>query len=114
VKDVTEILKASDVFVLPSSVREGLSISLLEAMAARRPVVVTDIGGNRETVEWQTGIVVPRGLGGARRNSAASDPALARTLGDAARAKVDREFGVSRMIRQTEDLYDALLAGKRP
>jgi glycosyltransferase involved in cell wall biosynthesis len=116
-RDVPEILKASDVFVLPSSVREGLSISLLEAMASRRPVVVTDVGGNRETVgDGKSGIVVPPADSDALADGVLRvlrDPALARRLGDAARARVDGEFGVARMVRQTEDLYEGLLAGKR-
>ena len=116
-RDVPEILKASDVFVLPSSVREGLSISLLEAMACRRPVVVTDVGGNRETVgDGRSGLIVPPADSAALAEAILvllRDRALAHTLGEAARARVDREFSVSRMIRQTEELYEALLAGKR-
>ena len=116
-RDVPEILKASDVFVLPSSVREGLSISLLEAMASRRPIVVTDVAGNRETVgHGRSGLVVSPADSAALAEAILKllqDPDLARRLGAAARAKVDEEFSVSRMVRQTEELYEGLLAGKR-
>jgi glycosyltransferase involved in cell wall biosynthesis len=112
-RDVPEILSATDVFVLPSSLREGLPISLLEAMAARRAVVVTDIGGNRETVEdGVSGRVVPPADAQALAQACAEvlrDPSLAASLGRAARAKVEREFSVARMVRQTEELYDTVL-----
>ncbi len=113
-RDVPEILAASDVFVLPSSVREGLSISLLEAMAARRPAVVTDIGGNRETVEdGVSGRVVAPADAPALAAAFAEllhDPAYAGRLGRAARERVERDFSVSRMVRETSDLYEATLA----
>src|SRR5262249_29176632 len=56
---VLEELRAADIFVLPS-LSEGLSNSTLEAMAVGLPVVVTDVGGNREIVEHGvSGFVVP-------------------------------------------------------
>ncbi len=113
-RDVPEILAASDVFVLPSSVREGLSISLLEAMAARRPAVVTDIGGNRETVEdGVSGRVVAPADASALAAACAEllrDGAYAERLGRAARERVERDFSVARMVRETSDLYQATLA----
>ena len=116
-RDVPEILKITSVYVLPSSVREGLSISLLEAMASRRPVVVTDVGGNRETVgHGRSGLVVPPADSDALAEAVLKllrDPDLARRLGDSARARVDEDFSVSRMVRQTEELYEELLAEKR-
>ncbi len=57
--DVPLLLQLMDIFVL-SSLAEGLSLSILEAMAAGKPVVVTDVGGNREIViNGETGFVVP-------------------------------------------------------
>jgi glycosyltransferase involved in cell wall biosynthesis len=115
-RDVPAILKASDVFVLPSSVREGLSISLLEAMAASRPVVVTDVGGNRETVEnRRSGIVVPPADADALGDAVLEvlrDADLARGMGAAARARVESDFSDTRMVRETEELYETLWAGK--
>lgn len=113
-RDVPEILAASDVFVLPSSVREGLSISLLEAMASRRPAVVTDVGGNRETVEdGVSGRVVAPGDAAALASAFAEllrDRAYAERLGRGARERVARNFSVDRMVRETSELYGATLA----
>ena len=115
-RDVPELLHASDVFVLPSSVREGLSIALLEAMASRRSVVATDIGGNRELVEdGVTGVVVSPGDSDALAAGVLKvlqDKRLAQTMVAAARLKVEREFGVGRMVTETEDLYTALVEQK--
>jgi len=58
--DVHRLMPAADVFVL-SSVSEGISVTLLEAMAARIPIVATDVGGNPEVVEHDaTGLLSPR------------------------------------------------------
>src|SRR5690606_8224798 len=57
--DVPDLLRASDVFVLPSH-REGLPVGLMEAMACGLPVITTDIRGAREVVgHGRAGIVVP-------------------------------------------------------
>src|SRR5207247_4723912 len=59
--DVPELLAACDVFAL-TSISEAASMTILEAMRAARPVVVTDVGGNRELVTpGQTGLLVPAG-----------------------------------------------------
>jgi len=115
--DVPEILQATDILVLPSTLREGLSISLLEAMAARRPVVASDVGGNRETIgDSGAGLVVPpadsRSLTEALE-ALLADPEKARRMGEAGRAKVERDFDIRRMVRQTETIYTDLLADRR-
>ncbi len=90
-RDVPGLLAAADLFVL-SSVREGLSLSLLEAMRAGRAVVTTDAGGSREAVaDGVTGRVVPPGdaaaLAAAIRRLR-DDPALRARLGAQARQDV--------------------------
>ena len=115
--DVPEILRATDILVLPSTLREGLSISLLEAMAARRPVVASDVGGNRETIgDSGAGLVVPpadsRSLAVALE-ALLADPERAHRMGEAGRAKVERDFDIRRMVRQTETIYTDLLADRR-
>ena len=60
-EDVRPFLSAADFFVL-SSISEGISIALLEAMAAGLPAVATDVGGNREVIlQGETGLLTPAG-----------------------------------------------------
>jgi len=118
-RDVGDLLEACDVFAL-SSEREGLSVTLLEAMRAGRPVVATRVGGNPEAVaDGVTGRIVPPG------DPAALAEALGGLLADAARraefGRAARErwralFTAERMVRETETLYRALLnrRGMRP
>lgn len=107
-RDVPEILAAADIFVLPS-VSEGMPISILEAMAASRPVVATRVGGVPDLVsEDETGIVVP-----ARDPEAlsaalirlADDPALAGGMGAAGRQRLDASFSAQAMVTRTAVLY---------
>jgi len=112
--DVAAILAASTVAVLPS-LSEGLSNSLLEAMAAGRPVVATRVGGNPEAVgegDGAGGLLVPPGDAGALADAISallSDRALRERLGEAARQRVLRLFSVPRMLRETEALYAGLV-----
>lgn len=105
-----------DVFVL-SSVWEGMSNSLLEAMAAGRPVVATRVGGNPEVVvDGETGLLVPprdpRALADAVLRLL-GDPALAGRLGEAARRRVESQFTLEQMVSRMQELYDQLLARKQ-
>ena len=60
-RDVMKILHASDICVVPS-LREGFSLTLLEAMSSEKPIVATDVGGNGEAIEnGISGIIVPSG-----------------------------------------------------
>lgn len=111
--DVGDLLEACDVFVLPS-VREGLSVTLLEAMRASRPAVATRVGGNAEAVlDGVTGAVVPAGAPAAL---AAATGALLGDLerrtvfGRAGRMRWAELFSAERMVRETETLYLALLS----
>jgi len=98
--------------VLPS-LYEGLPISVLEAMAARRPVVATAIGGTDEAVTHEvTGLLVPPrdapALASAIRRLRA-DPALAHRLAVAGRERVEREFSSEAMARNVMRVYDEVL-----
>lgn len=113
--DVPQILAALDVFVL-SSLREGLPMTLLEAMASGLPSVVTEVGGNGEVMrDGETGCLVPpsnaRALAGALR-SVLADPDKRARYGRAARARVQEEFTLKKMIREYSYLYE-LTAGCR-
>jgi glycosyltransferase involved in cell wall biosynthesis len=107
--DVLSLHKAFDVFVMPS-VSEGLGTSLLDAMAAGRPVVASAVGGIPEVVaDGETGILVPP------RDHAALAAAIVRLLGDralrermgaAGLARVRAHFSVERMVANTLRVYE--------
>jgi glycosyltransferase involved in cell wall biosynthesis len=113
--DVADLMEAADAYVL-ASVREGLSVTLLEAMRAGRPALVTDIGGNAEAVEdGVTGRVVPVGDGAALARGLtelAGDPARRAAWGAAARERWRSRFTAERMVRETEALYREALGDR--
>lgn len=111
--DVPELLAAADLLVLPS-LFEGLPVSVLEAMAAERPVVATAIGGTDEAItSGESGLLVPArdaaALASAIRRLQA-DPAFARRLASAGRERVEREFTTDVTARQVMRIYDEVLA----
>jgi glycosyltransferase involved in cell wall biosynthesis len=115
--DVPDLLAAADLFVLPS-LFEGLPLSVLEAMAARRPVIATAIGGTDEAVIHElTGLLVrprdPDALASAIRRMR-SDPGLARRLAAAGRERVEREFSSVVTAHEVMWIYDEVIrnAGK--
>ena len=114
-EDPVPLLARMSVFVLPSHM-EGMSNALLEAMAAGRPVVATDVGGNREVVlDGVTGLLVPprdSGRLAAALLALLEDPARAVRMGAAGRARVHAHFSAATMTRRLEDLYRGLLARK--
>ena len=104
--DVPEILRAADIFVLPSH-REGMPRSILEAMMTGLPVVATDVRGSREEVlHNQTGILVPVRAPKALSEALARlvcDPVLRNNMGVAGRARALRVFDESTVVaRQIE------------
>jgi glycosyltransferase involved in cell wall biosynthesis len=105
------VTAASDVAVL-SSDNEGTPVSLIEAAAAGTPSVATAVGGVPHVVTPDTGALAPTGdhyaLGGAIAQLA-SDPALRFERGERARAHVASRFGVERLVRDVESLYESLL-----
>lgn len=114
-EDVPELLAACDLFVLPS-LYEGLPVSVLEAMAAGKPVIATAIGGTEEAVSnGETGLLVPPrnppALAVAIR-SVLSDPLLARRLGLAGRERALQDFSAEKMVREVTQLYERVLSGR--
>ena len=114
-KDITRWLPAVDAVVF-SSIFEGLPIALLEAMATRRAVVATRVGGMPGALEAdRDALLVP-----ARDPEALSEamariveqPELRRRLGESARARFEAEFTAQTMTRRYEDLYREV-AGSR-
>jgi len=111
-QDVPTLLELGDVFVQPS-LSEGLSIAILEAMAAARPVVTTRVGGNPElVVEGETGLLVEpadaAGLASAVTRILA-DPAEGRRLGANGLARVRSRFSIETMVAQYEQIYGTLV-----
>lgn len=120
--DIADLLAASDMVVLPS-LREGLSISLLEAMAAGKAIVATGIGGHREVVSLgEVAWLVPPADAEALRDGIVrlvEDPALMARLGANARAAYESYYTEDRMLQSYRHLYFSLLgrnsrAGHRP
>jgi glycosyltransferase involved in cell wall biosynthesis len=114
--DVPAILARSQAACLCSSA-EGLSNALMEAMAARLPVVATRVGGNPELVrEGETGWLVPYGDAGAladRLTHLLRSPELARAMGGRGRERVEQELTIARMADGYGALYRRLL-GRAP
>jgi glycosyltransferase involved in cell wall biosynthesis len=114
--DVQNILSSLAVSVLPS-LKEGLSNSLLESMAAAVPVVATDVGGNPEVVvHGETGLLVPPTNPGALAEAICRvllTPGLRQTFGQAGRRRVVEHFSNERMIRTVERMYEDLLQTSR-
>lgn len=112
--DVDRLLAASDLVVLPS-LYEGLPLSLIEAMAAGRPLVTTDIGGTRELVTHNvTGILVRPADPVALADGVArlvSSPELARRLANAARALALESYSAEAMVSGVANEYRRLLTG---
>lgn len=106
--DVEQILAAIDVFVMPS-LWEAMPLALLEAMAARRAIVVTDVGDNAEIVAHGdcATLVRPHDAAGLADAIKAlhSDRGLAAGLGERAHARFSRHYDVARMLESHARLY---------
>jgi sugar transferase (PEP-CTERM/EpsH1 system associated) len=111
--DVPELLRCFDVHALPS-LAEGISNTLLEAMASGLPSVATRVGGNHELIEDEhTGLLVPSNdsaalAAGLRRYLL--DPELRREHGQRARTRAVEHFGLETMVAAYDALYSSLLA----
>ena len=114
--DSPDIMRALDVFVLPS-LREGISNTILEAMATGLPVVATRVGGNPELVEeGHTGQLVPPADPVAMAEAIGiygRDRGLAMCHGRAGRQRVENQFSMAAMVNSYLAVYDAVLQGTR-
>ncbi len=116
-KDVADLLAASDVFLM-SSISEGIPLTVIEAMAARRPVVSTAVGGLPELVEHGvTGLLAP----------AKDDAGLAKALielyrhpeqrermAEVAASRAEETFSLDRMLQSYRDVYHDVLNARAP
>jgi glycosyltransferase involved in cell wall biosynthesis len=104
--DVARILAAADVFVQPSE-REGMSFALLEAMTHSLPIVAADGAGAPEAI-GDAGLLFPTGDETALvtvLNKLTGDPCLRASLGNAARARVQKRFSALEFLAATEAVY---------
>lgn len=111
--DVADVMRHLSAFVLPS-LGEGISNTILEAMASGLPVVATGVGGNPELVtHGVTGDVVPSDdveALAAALVALARDPRRAAAMGRAGRADVERRFSLQAMVQAYQRLYESALA----
>lgn len=111
-EDIIELLSICDVFVLPSMF-EGLPLTVLEAMAAGKPVIATAISGTDESiVHGESGLLVPP------RNASAlavairtvlNDPFLAGKLAASGQERVREKFSVQNMVEGVVGIYEEVL-----
>jgi glycosyltransferase involved in cell wall biosynthesis len=102
-------------FVVLPSLYEGMPLVAIEAGAAGRAVIATDVDGTREVIEAdRTGLLVPPACSTALTTAMLSlltDPGRSRTLGTAAQARVERLFSITRQLEMTSRIYEACCAG---
>ncbi len=98
-----------------TSLKEGLPLAPLEAMATGLPIVATDVPGHRDVVvRGETGLLVPPEDSGALADAIAelvADPARRRKMGEAGRQRVFEHFAVQSMVDQTARVYRRALGG---
>ncbi|KRT71305.1 MAG: group 1 glycosyl transferase [candidate division NC10 bacterium CSP1-5] len=116
-EDIPEVLAALDVVVSASTAAEGVPQALLQALAMRRPVVATQVGGIPEAIRHEeTGLLVSHGdpvALAAAITSLLSDPDRGASLGNAGRRLVEKEFAVETMLDRLEVLYAEMLTRNR-
>ena len=114
-EDVSDLLAACDLVVLPS-LREGLSIALLEAMAAGRPIIATSIGSHRELAcQAEIAHLVPPADAAALCKAivqVCGNPALRTRLGASARLLFESHYTEERMLNSYKQLYLNLVRAK--
>ena len=119
VADVTKPLAAMDIFALPATWREGFGLSIIEAIACGKPVIVTNIWALNTLIEnGKTGILVEpkradllaQAIAGLAR-----DQELRRSIGRQGRKMVETFFTMERMAREIADVYtDKTLTARKP
>lgn len=111
-----EILKGADAFILPSLV-EGLSLSLLEAMACGAACIATDAGADGEVLENGAGVILDTQRVSTQLQTVLpifrDQPELTQLLGQKARQRVLERYTLSTNVTQLEDLYRQLVARSR-
>ena len=113
--DVAELINTMDLFVL-TSLSEGLSNTILEAMAVGKPIIATDVGGNPEIVkDGETGLLIqPKNYKKLAESivNLLSLSNLRKEMGAAARTRIVKKFSLQRMAKEYEDIYKHCLNDK--
>lgn len=115
-RDVETLLQEAEIFVLPSY-REGMPVSILEAMSMELPVIAADAPGARSVVRHgETGLLVPvrsaRALADAIELLAA-DPGMRSAMGRAGRVAVKARYSVRRIVEQHLAVYRSVVPDER-
>lgn len=113
--DIPELLAQADIFI-QTSLTEGLSMSIMEAMSCELPLVATNVGGNRELIlDGETGLLVksrdPRSVSGGLEKLIL-DENLRRKMGLNGRKRIIEEFSLDVMTHKYESLYLSAAAGR--
>lgn len=109
-KEIRRALRSSDVFLLPTY-SEGLSISIMEAMASKMPIITTDVGGNKSMIENKGGLLIPM------KNSAAISQAINKMMNKDTRIKMgewnhkkcEKEFSTESVMKALKIIYSKAL-----
>jgi glycosyltransferase involved in cell wall biosynthesis len=113
IDDVSDLYEKADIVCLPSSYREGVPRSLIEAAACGKPIVTTDAPGCREIVRHcENGYLVPVGDAKSLANALQrliENPDLRRSMGARSREIAEKEFSMEKVIKETLDVYRELL-----
>ncbi len=113
--DIPELMAAMDLYMITSR-REGLPLSLIEAMMAAKPIIATSVGGIPETLtDHDDGIVVPSGEVQSLAKAVfelADDPRLREHLARSARKKAVERYSAPGVLAQLEAIYEDLLRGR--
>jgi len=108
---VATYMAAADIFVFPTEREEAAPLVVPEAMASGLPVVASRIGGITEVIDapGESGVLIPSGNVDALRTALAhllGDADARRRIGDAARARVEQEYTIERMVERTLAIYE--------
>jgi glycosyltransferase involved in cell wall biosynthesis len=113
--DIPELMAAMDLYIITSK-REGLPVTLIEAMMAGKPIIATGVGGIVDTLsDGENGIIVEPGDKDAITRAilqTAEDPEAMRRLGVRARATAVDEYSPRRVLARIEKIYEELLLSK--
>jgi glycosyltransferase involved in cell wall biosynthesis len=114
--DIPALMQALDIFILVGTHEEGLSRVILEAMAAGKPVVATDVGGNREAVmDGETGFLIPTNKDAELVSvlvKLISDKELRKRFGTAGRLRLERTFDIRQNLTKIQEIYEELVCRK--